>query len=77
MFADPVHGIFGCVPAEMLHVTGNSIMKYQFEVVKQIIESGTNKTIKLHQLDVLHQNLVAGSLNNVSVICPECRHATV
>ncbi len=28
-FADQVHGIFGCVPAEMIHVTGNGIMKYQ------------------------------------------------
>ena len=61
-FADQVHGIFGCVPAEMLHVTGNGIMKYQLEVVKQIIESGSNKTKTLHQLDVLHQNLVVASL---------------
>ncbi len=61
-FADQVHGIFGCVPAEMLHVTVNGIVKYQLEVVKQIIESGSNKTKKLHQLDVLHQNLVVASL---------------
>ncbi len=61
-FVDQVHGIFGCVPAEMLHVTGNGIMKYQLEVVKQIIESGTKKTKKLHQLDVLHHNLVTESL---------------
>ena len=61
-FADQVHGIFGCVPAEMLRVTGNGIMKYQLEVVSQIIESGSNKNKKLHQLDVLHQNLVAESL---------------
>jgi hypothetical protein len=61
-FADQVHGIFGCVPAEMLHVTGNGIMKYQLEVVKQIIESGTKKTNKLNQLDVLHHNLVTESL---------------
>ena len=25
-FVDQVHGIFGCVPSEMLHVTGNGIM---------------------------------------------------
>jgi hypothetical protein len=42
-FADQVHGIFGCLPAEMLHVTGNGIMKYQLEVVKQIFESGSRK----------------------------------
>jgi len=46
----------------MLHVTGNGIIKYQLEVVSQIIESGSNKTKKLHQLDVLHQNLVVASL---------------
>ena len=61
-FADQVHGIFGCVPAEMLHVTGNGIMKYQLEIVKQIIESGTKTTKRLHQLDVLHHNLVTESL---------------
>jgi len=61
-FADQVHGIFGCVPAEMLHVTGNGIMKYQLEVVKQIIESGTKTTKRLHRLDVLHHNLVTESL---------------
>jgi hypothetical protein len=36
-------------------------MKYQLEVVSQIIESGSIKPKKIHQLDVLHQNLVAGS----------------
>ena len=46
----------------MLHVTGNGIITYQLEVMSQIIESGSNNTIKLHQLDVLHQNLVAESL---------------
>ena len=30
--------------------------------MSQIIESGSNKTKKLHQLDVLHQNLVTESL---------------
>ena len=48
--------------SEMLHVTGNGIMKYQLEIVSQIIESGSNKTKKIHQLDVLHQNLVVESL---------------
>jgi len=46
----------------MLHVTGNGIMKYQLEAVSQTIESGSNKTKKVHQLDVLHQNIVAESL---------------
>lgn len=57
-FGDLVHGIFGCVPAEMLHVSGNGIMQYQLDVVNAIISSGTNKRDTLHRLDVLHQNLV-------------------
>ena len=36
-FADRVHGIFGCVPAEMLHVSGNGIMKYQLDIVQSIV----------------------------------------
>jgi hypothetical protein len=46
----------------MLHVTGNGIVKYQLEVVSKISESWSNTTKKLHQLDVLHQNLVVASL---------------
>ena len=62
----------------MQHVTGNGITKYQLEVVSQIIESGSNKTKKLHQLDVLHQNLVAELLKqSESVICSECCRAMV
>jgi len=57
-FGDLVHGIFGCVPAEMLHVSGNGIMQYQLDVVNEIISSGKNKQKNLHNLDILHQNLV-------------------
>lgn len=57
-FGDLVHGIFGCVPAEMLHVSGNGIMQYQLDVVNEIISSGKNKRTTLNKLDVLHQNLV-------------------
>ena len=57
-FGDMVHGIFGCVPAEMLHVSGNGIMQYQLDVVSKIISSGKNKRRNLHSLDILHQNLV-------------------
>lgn len=38
-FGDLVHGIFGCVPAEMLHISGNGIMQYQLDVVNAIISS--------------------------------------
>ena len=57
-FGDLVHGIFGCVPAEMLHVSGNGIMQYQLDVINEIISSGKNKRRNLHSLDILHQNLV-------------------
>jgi len=57
-FGDLEHGIFGCVPAEMLHVSGNGIMQYQLDVINEIISSGNNKRSTLHRLDILHQNLV-------------------
>jgi hypothetical protein len=57
-FADIVHGMFGCVPAEMLHVSGNGIMQYQLDIIYSIIGAGTNKQNTLHLLDILHQNLV-------------------
>jgi len=57
-FSDLVHGIFGCIPAEMLHVSGNGIMQYQLDVINEIISAGSNKRSTLHRLDILHQNLV-------------------
>jgi hypothetical protein len=62
-FGDIEHGIFGCVPAEMLHVSGNGIMQYMLDSVNQIIASGLDKKFTLHQLDTLHQNLVRDSLS--------------
>jgi len=62
-FGDLEHGIFGCVPAEMLHVSGNGIMQYMLESVNQIIGSGTDKKLTLHQLDTLHQNMVRDALS--------------
>lgn len=47
-FGDLVHGIFGCVPAKMLHVSGHGIMQYQLDVVNDIITLGTNKRSNLH-----------------------------
>ena len=57
-FGDRVHGIFGSVPAEMLHIRENRIMKYQLDIINLIVGSGEHQKRKLHQLDVLHQNLV-------------------
>lgn len=57
-FGNVRHGIFGSVPAEMLHVSGNGIMQYQLDVIHEIISSGQHKRKTLHSLDILHQNLV-------------------
>jgi hypothetical protein len=57
-FGDLHHGLFGSVPAEMLHVSGNGIMQYQLDVINDIISAGSNKRNTLHQLDILHQNIV-------------------
>ena len=61
-FGDPVHGVFGCVPAEMLHVSGNGIMQYILDVINSIIASGKNKQMSLHLLDTLHHNMVHDAL---------------
>jgi hypothetical protein len=61
-FGDVVHGVFGCVPAEMLHVSGNGIMQYMLGVANNIIGSGSNKQMNLHRLDILHQNMVRDAL---------------
>lgn len=58
-FGDLHHSIFGCIPAEMLHVSGNGIMQYQLDVINQIVSAGSNKQKTMHQIDILHQNLVS------------------
>ena len=35
--SDQIHGKFGVTPAEMLHVCGNGVYKYQFESTKDLI----------------------------------------
>ncbi len=57
-FGDLQHGLFGSVPAEMLHVSGNGIMQYQLDVINGIISAGPNKRNTMHRLDILHQNIV-------------------
>ena len=61
-FADLTHGLFGCVPAEMLHVSGNGIMKYQLEILQTIIGYGGRKQHTINLLDTLHHNLVQDAL---------------
>jgi hypothetical protein len=56
-FASIVHGMFGCVPTEMLNVSGNGIMQYQLDVINSIIGAGSNKQNTLHRLDILYQIL--------------------
>jgi len=61
-FGDLKHGLFGSLPAEMLHVSGNGIMKYQLKIIQKIIGSGNNKQQTLNSLDVLHHNMVRDAL---------------
>ena len=61
-FGDPHHGVFGCVPAEMLHVSGNGILQYILDVTNDIVGSNKNKQMSLHLLDTLHQNMVRDAL---------------
>lgn len=49
--SDVVHGIFGVVPAEMLHVSGTGLLKYIFKCLCNLI--GTEKktsTIRRHSM---------------------------
>jgi len=46
--SDKEHGIFGCVPAEMLHVLGTGILKYLFESVSDLIGPNDSKKGERH-----------------------------
>ena len=56
--SDLIHGILGVCPAEMLHVCGNGIYKYQFECICELVGPNTTKQKEKDQMDALHQHLV-------------------
>ena len=56
--SDLTSGIAGIVPAEMLHVSGNGIIKYQFQAVHDLIGPKDSNKNKQDRFDILHQHLV-------------------
>ena len=52
------YGIMGRVPSEMLHVSGNGIMKYELRALNQLIGRGDSKQKGKGLFDTLHQMLV-------------------
>ncbi len=52
------HGLMGCIRAEMLHVSGTSLLKYIFVSLCDLIGSEKNKKNEREQFDDLHQCLV-------------------
>jgi hypothetical protein len=52
------HGLMGCIPAEMLHVSGTGLLKYIFVSLCDWMGSEKNKKKEREQFDELHQCLV-------------------
>jgi hypothetical protein len=52
------HGLMGCVPAEMLHVSGTGLLEYILVCLCDLIGSEKNKIKEREQFDDLHQCLV-------------------
>ena len=59
--SDQIHGKFGVCPAEMLHVCGNGIYKYQFDCVRELVGPKTSRKTQKREFDNLHQRLVNDS----------------
>lgn len=56
--SDQVHGLLGCVPSEMLHVSGTGILKYIFECLINIIGSPQRTKRDQESFDELHRCMV-------------------
>ena len=56
--SDQLHGKFGVTPAEMLHVCGNGVYKYQFESTKDLIGKKDSRQKQKNEFNALHQHLV-------------------
>ena len=52
------YGIMGRVPSEMLHVSGNGIIKYELRALNQLIGRGDSKQKEKESFDTLHQMLL-------------------
>ena len=56
--ADDVHGLLGCVPPEMLHVSGTGLLKYLFACLPTLIGGPQTKKKDQESFDELHRSLV-------------------
>ena len=56
--SDAIHGIFGVVPAEMLHVSGTGLLKYMFKCLCNLIGSEKKNKAEKEAFDDLHRCLV-------------------
>jgi hypothetical protein len=52
------HGLMGCIPTEMFHVSGTCLLKLTFVSLCDLIGSEKNKKKEWEQFDDLHRCLV-------------------
>ena len=56
---DDVYGLQGCVPAEMLHVSGTGLLKYMFGCLEGLISLTQSRKKDRESFDDLHQCIVS------------------
>ena len=56
---DDVYGLLGCVPAEMLHVSGTGLLKYMFGCLEGLISLTRSRKKDRESFDDLHRCLVS------------------
>ena len=63
--SDQTHGLLGCLPGEMLHVSGVGIMKHQMECLSNMIGGDRTKAKSIQLFGALHRDLYrAGGRNS-------------
>ncbi len=55
---DNVHGLLGCTPSEMLHVSGTGLLKYMFESLVALISLTRSSKRDRETFDDLHRYMV-------------------
>jgi hypothetical protein len=56
--SDNVHGLLGCTPSEMLHVSGTGLLKYMFECLVTLISLTRSSKRDRETFDDLHRCMV-------------------
>ncbi len=54
-----VYGLLGCVPAEMLHVSGTGLLKYMFGYLEGLIALTRSRKKDRESFDDLHRCIVS------------------